>query len=174
MISSSMSSDLIPHERIESKIYVFRGKKVMIDRDLALLYRVETKVLNQAVKRNFARFPEDFMFRLSFDEFANLRSQFVTSSLNYGGPRYLPFVFTEQGVAMLSSVLKSESAIMVNIQIMRTFTKMREMLSENEELRRKVELMEKQYDEQFLSVFDAIRRLTDEKIGDQEEIGFQL
>src|SRR3989338_5523514 len=145
-----MSLDLIPHEIIESKIYFFRGRKVMVDKDLATLYGVKTKVLNQAVKRNLSRFPLDFMFQLSNDEFKILRSLFVTSSADHGGQRYSPYVFTEQGVAMLSSVLSSERAIMVNIQIMRTFTKIREMLIENDELRRKIELIEKQYDEQFL------------------------
>lgn len=168
-----MTLDFIPAERIENKIYFFRGKKVMFDRDLAVLYGVKTKVLNQAVKRNLSRFPEDFMFQLSLVEFENLRSQTVTSSFNHGGQRYLPFVFTEQGVAMLSSVLSSERAIMVNIQIMRIFTKMREMLIEDDELRRKLELMEKQYDEKFLIVFHAIQRLLDEKYEETTEIGFQ-
>ena len=168
-----MSHDLIPSELVESKIFVFRGKNVMIDRDLAILYGVETRVLNQAVRRNTRRFPEDFMFQLTDQESQNLRSQIVTSSLEYGGRRYSPYVFTEQGVAMLSSVLKSDRAIQVNIQIMRTFTIMREMLTENEELRRKIELLEKQYDEKFVMVFDAIRRLIDEPSKDEKEIGFK-
>ncbi|KKW32338.1 MAG: KilA-N, DNA-binding domain protein [Candidatus Uhrbacteria bacterium GW2011_GWA2_52_8d] len=168
-----MSTDVVPIELIESKIYVFRGKNVMIDRDLATLYGVETRVLNQAVRRNVQRFPEDFMFQLTDQESQNLRSQIVISSLEYGGRRYSPYVFTEQGVAMLSSVLKSDRAIQVNIQIMRTFTRMREMLTENEELRRKIELLEKQYDEKFVMVFDAIRRLIDEPSKDEKEIGFK-
>jgi len=173
MMVSSMSLDLIPIERIQSKIYFFRGRKVMLDSDLALLYGVSTGNLNQAVTRNSIRFPDDFMFQLSLEEYQNLISQIVTSSSKHGGRRTLPRVFTEQGIAMISSVLKSEQAIIVNIQIMRTFTKMRDMLLENDTLRQKVELMEKQYDEQFQIVFDAIHRLLDERIEDQSEIGFQ-
>jgi hypothetical protein len=117
---------------IERRIYIVRGQKVLIDNDLALLYRVPTKIFNQAVRRNMARFPADFMFQLSSDETENLRSQIVTSS--WGGRRYLPLVFTEQGVAMLSSVLKSERAIQVNIAIMRAFVKLRELLATHKEL----------------------------------------
>lgn len=167
-----MSLDIIPNEIVESKIFVFRGKKVMVDRDLATLYGVETRILNQAVRRNIKRFPEDFMFQLTDQELQNLRSQSVTSSLEHGGRRYVPYVFTEQGVAMLSSVLNSDRAIMVNIQIMRTFTRMREMLTENDELRRKIELLEKQYDEKFGIVFEAIRRLVDDSEDEEKEIGF--
>ncbi|PJE77223.1 DNA-binding protein [Candidatus Uhrbacteria bacterium CG10_big_fil_rev_8_21_14_0_10_48_16] len=167
-----MPSDIIPNELVESKIFVFRGKKVMVDRDLATLYGVETRILNQAVRRNIKRFPEDFMFQLTDQELQNLRSQSVTSSLEHGGRRYVPYVFTEQGVAMLSSVLNSDRAIMVNIQIMRTFTRMREMLTENDELRRKIELLEKQYDEKFGIVFEAIRRLVDDSESEEKEIGF--
>ena len=116
---------MLPDEIIMNKIYLIRDQKVMIDRDLAELYGVETKVLKQQVKRNVERFPGDFMFELTKGEFDNLRSQFVTSS--WGGARYLPMVFTEQGVAMLSSVLRSQQAIRVNIQIMRIFTKIREI-----------------------------------------------
>ena len=114
--------DIIPIEKIVNKIYIFRGVKVMLDRDLAELYGVETKVLNQAVKRNIERFPLDFMFQLDKEEFQNWRSQFVTSNSDKMGLRYAPFVFTEQGVAMLSSVLNSDTAIQANIQIMRTFS----------------------------------------------------
>jgi hypothetical protein len=121
---------LVPIERITSKIYLIRGMKVMLDRDLAELYDVETKVLKQAVRRNIDRFPEDFMFELSKEEFKNLRSQFVTSS--WGGVRYRPYAFTEQGVAMLSSVLKSERGIRVNIQIMRAFIKLRQFAQTHE------------------------------------------
>src|SRR4030042_6237664 len=120
------TSGIIPQEIIENKILFIRGKKVMLDKDLAMLYGVETKVLNQAIKRNITRFPEDFMFQLTSEEFQNLRSQIVTSS--WGGQRYFPYAFTENGVAMLSSVLNSERAVDVNIQIMRTFTRLREML----------------------------------------------
>ena len=123
----------IPDELVMNKIYVIRNQKVMLDKDLAELYGVETKVLKQSVKRNLKRFPGDFMFELTKNEFENLRSQIVTSSR--GGDRYLPMVFSEQGVAMLSSVLKSDKAISVNIQIMRIFTKIRQALMDNTELR---------------------------------------
>src|SRR2546429_240542 len=129
--------DLIPTERIERAILLIRGRKVMLDRDLAELYGVKTKIFNQAVKRNKRRFPSDFMFQLTYQEVRNLRSQFVTSNKERGGRRYLPFAFTEQGVAMLSSVLNSERAIEVNIAIMRAFVKLRQLLESNEELNRK-------------------------------------
>lgn len=121
-----MELALIPIEHIENRIHLIRGRKVMIDRDLAELYGVGTKVLNQAVRRNSERFPEDFMFVLNQDELKSLRSQFVTSYVGRGGDRYLPIAFTEQGVAMLSSVLRSKRAIAVNIQIICTFTKLRQ------------------------------------------------
>ncbi len=162
----------IPAEIIESKIYLIRGKKVIFDKDLALLYGVTTKVLNQSVQRNIERFPEDFMFILSLNEAKSLRSQIVTSN-GRGGRRGQPYVFTEQGIAMLSSVLKSPRAIAVNIQIIRTFSKLREMLQENDDLRRRLELMEKQYDERFRVVFDAIRRLLDNDTRPKPTIGFQ-
>ena len=146
--------DVVPVEMITSKIYLIRGQKVMLDRGLAELYGVETRVLKQAVKRNIARFPVDFMFELSRAEFDNLRSQIVISS--WGGIRYRPMAFTEQGVAMLSSVLNSERAVQVNIQIMRAFTKLRQMLATHDDLRRKIEEMEQKYDQQFQVVFDAI------------------
>jgi hypothetical protein len=136
-------------EIIADMIYVIRGHKVMFDSDLAALYGVETKVLIQSFKRNVERFPEDFMFQLDAQEFECLRSQFVTSKKGRGGRRYLPYVFTEQGVAMLSSVLNSKRAIQVNIAIMRTFTKLREMMATHKELRQKIEEMEKKYDSQF-------------------------
>jgi excisionase family DNA binding protein len=163
---------LVPIERITSKIYLIRGMKVMLDRDLAELYDVETKVLKQAIRRNIGRFPEDFMFELSKEEFKNLRSQIVTSS--WGGLRYLPMVFSEQGVAMLSSVLRSERAIQVNIQIMRAFTQLRQMLSTHEDLKRKIESMERKYDQQFQIVFEAIKQLleTDEK--PKKKIGYTV
>jgi len=163
---------LVPVERIASKIYLIRGMKVMLDRDLAELYGVETKVLKQAVRRNVDRFPADFMFEFTKDEFNNLRSQIVTSS--WGGARYLPMAFTEQGVAMLSSVLKSNRAIQVNIQIMRAFTKLRKMLSTHKDLKRKIESMEKKYDQQFQVVFEAIKQLleTDEK--PKKKIGYTV
>jgi hypothetical protein len=150
---------LVPSEqRIEQAILLIRGQKVMLDADLADLYAVETKVLLQAVKRNRRRFPFDFMFQLTKEEFRNLRSQFVTSSL-WGGRRYHPYAFTEQGVAMLSSVLHSDRAVEVNIEIMRAFVRLRQMLAGHKELARKVDELERKYDAQFKVVFDAIRQL---------------
>lgn len=165
--------ELIPTEIIENKIYLFRDQRVMIDRDLAELYGVTTKVLNQSVNRNLDRFPDDFMFKLSLKEASNLRSQFVTSSLGHGGLRWQPYAFTEQGVAMLSSVLKSPRAIAVNIQIIRTFTKIRQILIEHSDLRLRIEAMESQYDENFRIVFDAIRRMLDDDAEPKDEIGFR-
>lgn len=161
---------VMPQEVIESKIFLVRGKKVLFDRDLAALYGVETKVLNRAVKRNIGRFPEDFMFQLSKEELANLRFHFGTS--NRGGQRYLPYAFAENGVAMLSSVLNSERAINVNIQIMRIFTKLREMLATHKELQKKIDEMEKKYDHQFKIVFDAIRQLIEPPEPKKKKIGF--
>jgi hypothetical protein len=147
----------VPLERIERKILLIRGHKVLFDADLAELYEVSTKTLNQAVGRNRNRFPSDFMFQLTESEYDILRSQIVTSSR--GGRRYRPYVFTEQGVAMLSSVLRSERAVAVNIQIMRTFVKLREMLSTHKDLARQLNKLEKKYDHQFAVVFSAIRKL---------------
>ncbi len=163
-------ASLLPIEIIENRIYVFRGKKVMLDRDLAKLYGLETKVLLQSVKRNVERFPEDFAFRLTEKEFHNLRSQIVTSS--WGGQRYLPFVFTEHGIAMLSSILKSKQAIAVNIQIIRTFIYLRDMAIEHSDLRLRLDFLEKQYDEQFKIVFDALRQ-TIEDSGKKSDIRFK-
>ena len=165
--------ELIPVEIIERKIYLIRGHKVMLDSDLAELYEVETKVLLQAVKRNVQRFPEDFMFQLNDQEFMNLRSQFVTSSSGHGGRRYLPYVFSEQGVAMLSSVLNSERAVQVNIAIMRTFVKLRQMLASNADLARKLASLERKYDSQFKMVFDAIRQLMTPPEKPKRKIGFR-
>lgn len=158
---------------IEAKIYLIRGQKVMLDWDLAELYGVETKVLNQAVKRNNDRFPDDFMFELTMEEFNSLRSQFVTSKKGRGGRRYIPIAFTEQGVAMLSSVLNSERAIHVNIQIMRTFTKLRELFATHKDLEKKIEEMEKKYDQQFRAVFDAIKALLSAPKSKAKKIGFK-
>lgn len=161
--------NILTDELVAHKIYVFRGKKVMMDRDLARLYGVETKRLNEAVRRNMERFPEDFMFQLSKQETENLRSQFATSS--WGGRRYGLLAFTEQGVAMLSSVLHSERAILVNIHIMRAFAYLREATLDMRELRLKIENLEKHYDEQFKIIFDALRQM----LIDEEEkppIGF--
>jgi len=165
--------ELILVEIIERKIYLIRGHKVMLDRDLAELYQVPTRRLNEQVKRNLTRFPADFMFQLSDEEAENLRSQFATSSTSHGGRRYLPYVFTEQGVAMLSSVLNSERAVQVNIAIMRTFVKLRQMLASNAELARKLAAMEKKYDSQFKMVFDAIRELMRPPEPKKQKIGFQ-
>src|SRR4030042_1324624 len=163
---------VIPVEVIEGKILVIRGHKVMIDRDLAQLYGVETRAFNQAVKRNINRFPEDFMFRLTNEEAAALsRSQFVILKRGQN-IKYLPYVFTENGVAMLSSVLNSERAITVNIQIMRTFTKLREMLATHKDLRLKIEEMEKKYDHQFKVVFDAIKQLIEPPVKSKRKVGF--
>jgi hypothetical protein len=148
---------MVPVEKIENKIFQIRGKKVMFDKDLAGLYGVPTKALTQAVKRNTSRFPDDFTFRLTKKECRNLRSQFVTSS--WGGRRYLPYVFTEQGVAMLSSVLNSKRAVMVNVQIMRAFVKLRRIALTYAGLKRKIEAMENKYDKQFQIVFKAIKKL---------------
>ena len=151
---------IIPVERIEGTIIVLRGHRVILDENLAELYEVEVKVLNQAVKRNSERFPEDFMFRLNDEEALFLRSQIVTIKHGRGQHRkYRPLAFTEQGVAMLSSVLRSGRAVHVNIAIMRAFVKLREMLASNRDLARRLDEMEMKYDTQFKVVFDAIREL---------------
>jgi len=152
-------TSLVPVEVITSKIYLIRGIKVMLDRDLAELYSVETKRLKEQVRRNIERFPEDFMFELTKEELTNWRSQFATSNQDIMGLRIPPFAFTEHGVLMLSSVLRSERAVQVNIQIMRAFTQLRKMLSTHEDLKRKIESMEKKYDQQFKIVFEAIKQL---------------
>ncbi len=169
--------NLVPIERIENKILLIRGQKVMLDADLAELYGVETKVLMQAVKRNISRFPHDFMFQLSEEEYALLRSQFVTSKRGRGGRRYAPYAFTEQGVAMLSSVLRSERAVQVNILIMRAFVKLRQILASHKDLARKLDEMEEKYDAQFKVVFDAIRELMappGKKKKQVKHIGFRI
>jgi len=166
------NQSLIPVKRIEKAILLVRGQKVMLDADLAALYGVETRVLVQAVKRNIDRFPEDFMFQLSQEEFAVLRSQSVTSS-DWGGRRYPPYAFTEQGVAMLSSVLRSQRAIQVNIEIMRAFIRLRQMLASHAELARKLDALEKKYDAQFKEVFEAIRQLTTPPQPKRRAIGFR-
>ena len=169
-----MTDSIVSAELIERKIYLIRNKKVMLDSDLAKLYDVETKVLNQAVKRNIARFPKDFMFRLNKEEALELsRSQIVTLKRGQN-IKYLPHVFTENGVAMLSSVLNSEMAIQVNIQIMRTFTKIREMLSSHKDLKHKIEEMEKKYDSQFKIVFNAIKELMTPPEKQVRKIGFKI
>jgi len=168
---------LVPVEMIEKKIYLIRGHKVMLDSDLAELYGVATKVLLQAVKRNLNRFPEDFMFILKYQDVAALRSQIVTLKKGRGEHRkYLPYVFTEQGVAMLSSVLNSERAVQVNIAIMRAFVKLREMLSTNKELALKLAQLERKmekHDEEIKLIFDAIRQLMKPPETKTKKIGFR-
>jgi hypothetical protein len=178
VISSANQSDAsllgtavaIPVERIESRIFLIRGQKVLLDRDLAELYGVETRTLNQAVRRNLERFPSDFMFALTRDEIRNL-SQFVISSGFKHSPKVI--VFTEQGVAMLSSVLRSSQAVRVNIEIMRAFVRLRQLISTNADLARKLASLERKYDAQFKVVFDAIRELmTPPTPAKRREIGF--
>lgn len=164
--------EIIPTETIASKIYFIRGTRVMLDKDLAELYGVATKVLKQAVKRNPNRFPADFMFELTNSEFASLRSQIVTSKR--GGARYKPFAFTEQGVAMLSSVLNSDRAIRVNIEIMRTFTRIRHRISASEELKREIEELRKQTDDRFQIVFQVLDQLLNPETKPKKEIGFTV
>ena len=161
---------MIPVERIHKSILFIRGHNVILDKDLADLYGVETKALNRAVSRNINRFPEDFMFKLDVEEFENLRFHFGTSS--WGGRRYSPRAFTEQGVAMLSSVLRSKRAVEVNIAIMRTFVKLREILTTNSALRRKIEAMERQYNEQFKLVFKILSEMTMADRTPRTQIGY--
>ncbi|MBK8726689.1 MAG: ORF6N domain-containing protein [Holophagaceae bacterium] len=152
--------ELVPVERIEGAILVVRGHRVLLDEHLATLYEVEVRAFNQAVKRNLERFPEDFMFQLTQEETGFLRSQTVTLKAGRGQHRkYRPYAFTEQGVAMLSSVLKSPRAVQVNIEIMRAFVRLRQMLMANTDLARKLANLERKYDAQFKAVFDAIRDL---------------
>lgn len=172
-------------EELAQLVFHIRGEKVMFDADLAKLYGVTTKALNQAMTRNKARFPEDFAFRLTGEEFSNLRSQIVTTSAGrsilrsqivtsslHGGRRRSPYAFTEQGVAMLSSVLRSSRAIEVNIAIMRTFVQLRRLMDSNRDLGRKIEALEKKYDEQFATVFAAIKQLIAPTAPPRKQIGF--
>jgi ORF6N domain len=157
--------------RVERRIYLIRGEKVMLDYDLAALYGIETRALKQAVRRNYGRFPADFMFELSAKEISGLVSQNVIPGRGkFGGAR--PMAFTEQGVAMLSSVLRSKRAVQVNIAIMRTFVRLREMLLSNADLARKLDALEKKYDAQFKVVFDAIRELMTPPEPPRHQIGF--
>ena len=159
---------------IENRIFLIRGQKVMFDTDLAELYAVETFNLNKAVKRNLDRFPEDFMFQLTKEEADSLRFQIgMSKASGRGGRRYLPHAFTEQGVAMLSSVLKSKRAVQVNITIMRAFMKLREMIVSHKDLAHRLDDLEKQYDQQFRIVFDAIRELMVPPIKPRRKIGFE-
>jgi len=177
---------ILKPENVAKLVFFIRGEKVILDVDLAKLYGVTTKALNQAMRRNKTRFPEDFTFRLTREEFDNmrsqigttsegqdsLRSQIVTSKTSRGGRRYLPYAFTEQGVAMLSSVLRSPRAIDVNIAIMRTFVQLRRFMEANRDLARKIEALEKKYDEQFAEVFAAIRELIAPPAPAKKQIGF--
>lgn len=167
---------LVPAERITSAIVLLRGHKVMLDAVLAALYGVDTRELIQAVKRNSRRFPSDFMFQLTVEEFASLRSQFVISKPGRGGRRTPPYAFTEQGVAMLSSVLRSDRAIEVNVEIMRAFVRLRQFLITNDDLGKKLAALEKKYerhDAQFKIVFQAIRELMDPPTRKKRPIGFR-
>jgi hypothetical protein len=169
------NKNIIPVETIESKILLIREQKVLLDKDLATLYGVATRDLNQAVSRNISRFPSDFMFQLTDMEFKNLKLQFGTSS--WGGTRKKPFVFTEQGVAMLSSVLRSERAVQVNIAIMRAFVKLREIISTHKELAQKLKELEykiESHDEQITVIFDAINQLLTPPSGPVRKIGFEI
>ena len=149
---------------IQSKIYTIRGYKVMLDFDLAELYQTETKILKRAVKRNIARFPPDFMFTLTGEEFTNLRCQIGTSS--WGGSRYEPFAFTQEGIAMLSGILRSEIAIQVNISIMRAFVAMRQMIVGYEELLKRIEELEESTDAQFSELYKALTQLLSQQVND--------
>jgi hypothetical protein len=167
-------TSLLPMERIHRHILLIRGQKVMLDHDLAELYGVSTGRLNEAVKRNLDRFPDDFMFRLSNEEAETLRSQIAISKAR-GGRRYRPYAFTEQGVAMLSRVLRSKRAIAVNVQIMRTFVLLRQMLASNAALSRRLDELERKYDAQFRGVFDVLRALMaqDEREKQRPRIGYE-
>lgn len=167
-------SIIIPDEILSSKIYLIREKKVMIDSDLSELYKVETKRLNEQVRRNISRFPEDFMFQLSIEEWNNLKSQNATTS--WGGRRTPPLVFTEHGVLMLSSVLNSDRAIEVNIKIMRVYTKIKELLSSNKDLLHKMEEMEKKVngqDEKIIQIFNYLKQFMSEKNMSRNKVGYK-
>jgi hypothetical protein len=170
-------------QKIETRIVFLRGQKVLLSADLAQLYGVGHKVLMQSVWRNRNRFPKDFMFQLTRDEYSNLKSQFVTSSYvivedvvnsSWGGARKLPFAFTEEGIAMLSGILRSQRAIRVNIEIMRAFVRLRHILAEHKELAQKLEALEKKYDGQFAMVFQAIRQLMTPPSPPLRRIGFKV
>jgi hypothetical protein len=166
-----VQNPVVPRERIERAIFFLRGRKVMLSTHLAELYEVEPRALVQAVKRNIERFPPDFIFQLSKVEFQNLKSQIVTS--NWGGlRRAAPYAFTEQGVAMLSSVLNGRRAVQVNIEIMRAFVRLRELIITHKDLVRRLNEMEKKYDSQFRVVFDAIRELIVPSTPKKRRIGF--
>lgn len=163
----------IPSERIMGRIFLIRGRKVMVDRDLAELYGVKTMALNQAVKRNINRFPPDFMFQLNKQEMAFWISQIVISSSDKKGLRKAPLVFTEHGIAMLSGVLKSARAVQVNIQIIRAFIRLRMLIVDNKNLWEKIEMLEKKYDKEISDIFDVLRTLLIQQDTSKEEIGFK-
>jgi len=166
-----MNNNLISKDSIQNLIYLIRDQKVMLDQDIAKLYGVETKRLNEQVKRNKDRFPSDFMFQLTKEEFTILKSQIATSS--WGGRRTSPYAFTEQGIAMLSSILQSSRAIEVNIAIMRTFVQLRSILVSNEELHNMLKTLERKYDKQFKVIFDVIREIMHPRIPlKKRQIGF--
>jgi hypothetical protein len=174
-MSSNQLVKIFTDGEIVEKIYIIRGMKVMLDRDLADMYAVQTRDLNKAVKRNMTRFPEDFMFQLTKDEAKNLMFQIGTSS--WGGTRKLPFAFTEQGVAMLSSVLRSERAIQVNIQIIRVYTKMKQLLLDNKELWLKIEKIERallKKDEEVQAIFKLLKNLLVKEEKPRQPIGFKV
>lgn len=164
----------VPIERVTSRIYLLRGEKVLFDFDLAELYAVETKTLNRAVHRNIERFPTDFMFQLTREEVMGLKYQIGTSNGGRGGRRTLPYAFTEQGVAMLSSVLRSPRAVQVNIAIMRAFVQLRQMIASHGDLARKLKALERKYDDQFKVVFDAINALMTESEAAIEKHGRKI
>jgi len=167
--------EIIPSELIERRIFILRKQKVLVDKDLAILYNVETRALIQAVKRNPDRFPSDFMFQLNDKEFKLLKSHFVISKR--GGTRSRPYAFTEQGVAMLSSVLKSKRAVLVNIEIMRTFVKLRKLIGDNKYLLKKIKEIEKntlKHDLQIKTIFDAIKELMLPPAENKRNIGFKV
>ncbi len=167
------NQSLIPIERVQQSILFMRKEKVILDSDLAELYGVETRTLVQAVKRNIDRFPEDFMFQLTSEEYAFLRSQTVTLKRGRGQHRkYMPYAFTEQGVAMLSSVLRSTQAVQVNIEIMRIFVQLRKESTVNKSLSRRLSKLEQKYDKQFVVVFDALRNFIEPPVTDKQPIGF--
>ncbi len=163
---------LIPIERIEQKIYVIRDEKIMLDKDLAEIYGVTTFNFNKAVKRNIKRFPEDFMFQLTKEEYESLTFQIGISKKGRGGRRYLPYVFTEHGALMAANILNSERAVEASVQVIRAFVKLRQILLSNAELAKKVEQLEKKYDANFKIVFDAIRKLMMPPDAPKREIGF--
>jgi hypothetical protein len=174
---TAFKTSMIPYEIVVSKIYFIRGQKVMLDRDLAVLYKVETKRLKEAVKRNNGRFPKDFMFEMTKSELENWRTQFASSNSDLMGLRYSPYCFIEQGIAMLSSVLNSERAIKVNIEIIRAFTRIRQMLNDNTELRLAVEKLEKRTDNNTKNiemVFQYLDRLPDRKQKPRKAIGYKM